>query len=161
MPDKPLPRRTPSDDPSKPRFQAKVEKTPIGVDDDGKEQFITVPVDEPCDACAARVGSTCQECGAILCAECNKHPHAEPGHEPDAHLTEPVTAASADKRFSLVFRSTKESLVLAGGVVLVDAATDQAAWATLVDGLHHLGVDLEEIDTPRVFRNALNALQKS
>lgn len=43
--------------------------------------------DDPCFACG-QPGSTCPDCGAVLCATCMKHPYLVVGHEPAEHVAD-------------------------------------------------------------------------
>lgn len=40
---------------------------------------------EACVKCG-QPGSTCGDCGVVLCYTCNVNPHVEQGHQPKAHL---------------------------------------------------------------------------
>lgn len=44
--------------------------------------------DDPCVLCG-NPGSTCGDCGVVLCALCNVNPHVPAGHQPSAHRTPP------------------------------------------------------------------------
>lgn len=41
--------------------------------------------DDPCFACG-QPGSTCQDCGQVICDRCNTNSNAPAGHRPAAHL---------------------------------------------------------------------------
>lgn len=60
---------------------------------------------DPCVKCG-KPGSTCGDCGVVLCYECNVNPHVEQGHQPKAHL-EPMDPALLLPKRSIMTDTTK------------------------------------------------------
>jgi hypothetical protein len=77
-----------------------------------------LPVDQspvPCFNCG-KPGSTCQDCGEVLCAECNQNPYAKEGHEPSEHLeAPPPPVVPPEPKMALQPFAEKSSCQMCGG----------------------------------------------
>lgn len=80
------PRRTPK--PTEQAMKPLMRNRQPVLQPNGQPVMVPDPDHQKHDLCVKcrKPGSTCGDCGVVLCYVCNVNPHVEQGHQPKAHL---------------------------------------------------------------------------
>jgi hypothetical protein len=102
--------------------------------------------DDPCFNCG-KPGSTCQDCGAVICEECNKNVYVYgpeyKEHEPSAHIEDVPQRPEPERQrlmsqASTVRMTPKRQRVIAARIVAIleaarKIAEDESLWTPIED----------------------------